>query len=520
MPKQPAASVALVDNDLASLVTTKWTSAALLIIITCAKILLMPAYRSTDFDVHRNWLAITHHLPLRDWYFYDKGTVHTLDYPPAFSFFEFALSSNPVTYWLLRRGLLDERCLALLSDSDNAPSPQCVAFQRSTVILSDFVLYAGAWVISHAFHHQRKDIARVTFLFIILNPGLLWLDHVHFQYNGMLLGILLLSVGLLIHANNSSSISTANFHLCHLGAAALFALLLALKHLYLTLAPLYAFYLLRRYCMNESGSFQLVRFLILALVTASTLLIFFIPFLLTPDPSATMAQMLRRLFPFSRGLVHDYWAANVWALYMVFGKALQFISRKQGRISRILTSLVPSLHMPDVSPRSAAILLLLGLVPGMWQSWKAASQRDSTKLVHAIVYSSLTSFMLAYHVHEKAIMTTLLPLTLLCYSDTRLFLRTSTFGLLGLFPLLFRPVELLLKVTSYFGYFSLLPSEKQGKQTYLELRRWLVVVGVMVVLEVMPIQGKLEFLPLMLTSVICAIYLVLSWIESLIVMCQ
>ena len=141
----------------------------------------------------------------------------------------------------------------------------------------------------------------------------------------------------------------------HLHLAASFSALVLLKHLFVPMAPAFAVYLIRHHCFvtttapnndNKSDTtitFSTTRFMQLVAIAVVALSIAIGPFihreaLLTTASEASsswlkkyslaasvqLGQMLTRLFPFGRGLVHAYWAPNVWAIYCFFDKVYSF----------------------------------------------------------------------------------------------------------------------------------------------------------------------------------------------------
>lgn len=266
--------------------------------------------KSTDFEVHRNWLAITHSLPINEWY-YEKTSEWTLDYPPFFAYFEWILSHVAK--------LADPSMVRLFNlDHDTW---QTVYFQRTTVILTELMLvYALQLYIETAPLWSRRA-AQVSALSVILSPGLLIIDHIHFQYNGFMYGLLVWS---LVLARAKSSL---------LSSGLVFAALLCFKHIYLYLAPAYFVFLLRTYCLSAKSIFR-IRFQNCLKLGAGLAAIFAAAL----GPFAAMGQipqLLSRLFPFSRGLCHAYWAPNVWALYSFSDRVLIHCESRQPYLVRV-----------------------------------------------------------------------------------------------------------------------------------------------------------------------------------------
>lgn len=84
-------------------------------------------------------------------------------------------------------------------------------------------------------------------------------DHIHFQYNGIMYGILLISISYLMKVIISNVYNFVQTEFCYylqgklLLSALWFTILLNMKHIYIYLAPAYFIYLLKHYCLQGSS---------------------------------------------------------------------------------------------------------------------------------------------------------------------------------------------------------------------------------------------------------------------------
>ncbi|KAJ7228769.1 glucosyltransferase [Mycena pura] len=399
----------------------------LLFLSTSLKLLLFPSYRSTDFEVHRNWLAITYTLPISEWY-YDTTSEWTLDYPPFFAYFE-KLLSIPAAF-------VDPKIVDL--NNLNYDAWSVIAYQRTTVILSELVL--GAVLLRFIRGSVDPSTQRIISASLFLHPGFLIVDHMHFQYNGFMFGIMLWSI---LMARNGNK----------LASGILFAVLLNFKHIYMYLAPAYFVYLLRAFCTSPSGKLEIKNFLSLANAVIAVFILSFGPFIVMGQ----IPQVLSRLFPFTRGLNHAYWAPNAWALVTAADRVLLRYATRTGADLPINLSGVASTSrglvgdtifavLPNVKPIHTFIATIAFQSIALIKLWLNPTYKS---FLTALTLCGYASYLFGWHVHEKAILLVLVPLSLLAaerHAYFRTFILVSVAGVFSLFPLIFTPGESMVKV--------------------------------------------------------------------------
>ncbi|XP_046386596.1 dolichyl pyrophosphate Man9GlcNAc2 alpha-1,3-glucosyltransferase [Ischnura elegans] len=329
-----------------------------------------------DYEAQRHWMEITYHLPVKEWY--QNSTNNDLlywglDYPPLSAYH--SLICGVFAQWV------NPEFIALFK-SRGYESYSHKFFMRVSVILADILVFIPAvfWWCSEARRRANPSKTRSGFplvLLVLAYPGLILIDHGHFQYNSVSIGFMIAAIAAIMGN-------------CNIIGAILFTLAVNYKQMELYHALPFFFYLLGT-CLQQKSYTR--KFYELAKIGSAVLLTFSIIWLPLAVNDAAKHTLIR-LFPFNRGPYEDK-VANFWCSASVLYK----FHRAWGNVGMARACLA-----------ATAIAVLPSCVDLV--------MRPEVKRLHlALVNSSLAFFLFSYHVHEKSILLVALPVALIASQD-------------------------------------------------------------------------------------------------------
>ncbi|CAI4213692.1 unnamed protein product [Parascedosporium putredinis] len=186
-----------------------------------------------DYEAQRHWMEITAHLPISHWI---CGKIGNIINPAWFALFT----------------------------SRGSDDPTLKIFMRATVIVSEYLIFIPATVIFVRRYSRLNGVSAwsmsLALTAFLMQPATILIDHVHFQYNTVMLGFVLASMSSLLAER-------------YMWAAVFFVAALGFKQMALYYA------------------FAIFSYLLGSCVT----------------------PMVHRVFPFARGLFEDK-VANFWCI--------------------------------------------------------------------------------------------------------------------------------------------------------------------------------------------------------------
>lgn len=362
-----------------------------------------------DYEAQRHWMEITTNLPVKDWY---QNTTDNdlqywgLDYPPLTAYHMYILGYTSSK--ILNSSWTE------LHKSRGFESYEHKIYMRSTVILADLFIYIPA--IIYYFHNTQPSqylsppstVHRQNVLFytalVLLYPGQILIDHGHYQYNCVFMGLVLWSVIFMQKGRQAF-------------AAFTFTLALNYKQMSLYYSLPFFWYIASLNLRTKPLWKGLGNMIFIGFIVASSSALLFLPFLSSKE---NLQQVIHRIFPFYRGVFEDK-VANIWFSMSLFYKYRNFYSMNQ-----LL--------------KASTVLTLLASAPSGIHLLFKPSMRI---FKYALVNTSLTFFLTSFQVHEKTILVPALPILLLCREHpmaVNWFITISTFSLQ---PLLLRDGQII-----------------------------------------------------------------------------
>ncbi|KAK9135766.1 hypothetical protein Syun_015096 [Stephania yunnanensis] len=384
-----------------------------------------------DYEAQRHWMEITLNLPAKDWYRNTTSndlTYWGLDYPPLTAY------QSYVHAQFLK--FFDPESVALVT-SRGHESPLGKFLMRLTVLSSDLVIFfpAALWFVL-AYYGGRSRVRREELLWhlslVLLNPGLILIDHGHFQYNCISLGLTVAAVAAIFVEKD-------------LVGSFLFCLALNHKQMSAYYAPAFFSHLLGKCFKHQNPILKVTK---LGLVVLGTFLLIWWPYVY---PLKGAMEVLRRLAPFERGIYEDY-VANFWCATSILIKWKRLYSMQ---LLKLLSF----------------SMTLLSILPSIIQQIRSPSRQG---FLFAMLNSSLSFYLFSFQVHEKSILLPLLPASLLALDEPLMFQWFMNYALFSMFPLLRRD-QLLIPYVALYMLFALLyycPFRKQDSSGNGSVNGW------------------------------------------------
>lgn len=351
-----------------------------------------------DFEAQRHWMEITQHLPMSQWYWFDLG-YWGLDYPPLTAYHSYVLGKlgsfiNP--QWFAMN----------TSRGFESPDNDLKTYMRFTVLLSEALFYIPAVVYFTKWvgkHRNQSPIGQfIAAAAILFQPSLMLIDHGHFQYNCVMLGLTVYTINSLLEE-------------FYAPAAVCFVLSICFKQMALYYAPIFFAYLLSKALF--SPKFNVPRFLSIAIATVLSFAAMYGPLYFLGGGSDNVIQSVHRIFPFARGIFEDK-VANFWCVTNIFFKYKLSFTQEQLQLYSLAAT-------------------TMGFLPAVLVIFFHPKKHI---IPYALAACSMSFFLFSFQVHEKSILVPLLPITLL-YTSTdwnvlSLVNWINNIGLFTLWPLL------------------------------------------------------------------------------------
>lgn len=326
---------------------------------------------------------------------------------------------------------------------------------RATAIFSELAIYIPAVLVYVKWTSRRDGLSAIgqslSSAAILLQPALILIDHGHFQYNSVMLGLSLFALVWLQQGRYYS-------------ACAAFVGSIMFKQMALYYAPAVAGYLLGAVITYSFSPFSFKinfkRLVLMGITTVSSFVTCVAPLVIFSGTESlnVLQQMVIRIFPFSRGLWEDK-VANFWCSANTFIKfKLLFTSEQLQKLSLLAT--------------------LAAVVPVMFTLIFVQNPRKKQELLPwAFAASAWGFFLFSFQVHEKSVLLPLMPSTMLIASarrrhsssDTVLFTSSSSDTVL--------PLVFWINNVAVFSLWPLLKRENLQLQFFGMVLCWNWLVG-------------------------------------------